>query len=33
MSSLPVQISGLTIQKKFDMLDALWEDIEAHTPP
>ena len=32
MSTLPSQISGLSIAEKFELLDALWQDIEAHTP-
>ncbi len=32
MSTLPSQISGLTVAEKFDLLDALWQDIEAQAP-
>lgn len=30
MSTLPSQISDLSIDEKYELLDALWEDIEAH---
>ena len=32
MSTLPSQISDLSIAEKYELLDALWEDIEAHAP-
>ena len=32
MSTLPSQISDLSVTEKFDLLDALWQDIEAHAP-
>ena len=32
MSTLPSQISDLSIDEKFDLLDALWQDIEARSP-
>jgi putative addiction module component (TIGR02574 family) len=32
MSTLPSQISGLTVAEKFELLDALWQDIEAQAP-
>jgi putative addiction module component (TIGR02574 family) len=32
MSMLPSQISSLSVAEKFELLDALWQDIEAHTP-
>jgi putative addiction module component (TIGR02574 family) len=32
MNTLPSQISGLSVAEKFDLLDALWEDIEAQAP-
>jgi len=32
MSTLPSQISGLSVAEKFELLDALWQDIEAHPP-
>ncbi len=30
MSTLPSQISALSVAEKFELLDALWQDIEAH---
>lgn len=30
MASLPDNISGLSYAEKVDLLDALWEDLEAH---
>jgi putative addiction module component (TIGR02574 family) len=30
MASLPNEISSLTDAEKFELLDALWEDLEAH---
>jgi putative addiction module component (TIGR02574 family) len=30
MASLPDNISSLSAAEKFDLLDALWEDLEAH---
>jgi putative addiction module component (TIGR02574 family) len=32
MSTLPSAIADLSITEKFDLLDALWQDIESHTP-
>lgn len=32
MSTLPSQISGLTVAEKFELLDALWLDIESQIP-
>ncbi|ADW68816.1 addiction module protein [Granulicella tundricola] len=32
MSTLPSQISDLSIAEKVELLGALWEDIEAHAP-
>lgn len=31
MATLPSNISSLSAAEKFDLLDALWEDIEAHS--
>jgi putative addiction module component (TIGR02574 family) len=30
MNTLPSQISALSVAEKFELLDALWQDIEAH---
>jgi putative addiction module component (TIGR02574 family) len=30
MSSLPSQIDGLSDAEKFDLIDALWQDLERH---
>jgi putative addiction module component (TIGR02574 family) len=30
MATLPNSISSLTDAEKFELLDALWEDLEAH---
>jgi putative addiction module component (TIGR02574 family) len=30
MASLPNNISSLTAAEKFELIDALWEDLEAH---
>ena len=30
MTTLPSQISALSVAEKFELLDALWQDIEAH---
>jgi putative addiction module component (TIGR02574 family) len=30
MASLPDNISSLSAAEKLDLLDALWEDLEAH---
>jgi putative addiction module component (TIGR02574 family) len=30
MASLPNNISSLSEAEKFDLLDALWEDLETH---
>jgi putative addiction module component (TIGR02574 family) len=30
MAALPSNISSLSEAEKFDLLDALWEDIESH---
>ena len=32
MATLPANISSLSASEKFDLLDALWEDLEAHAP-
>jgi len=32
MASLPNNISSLSEGEKFELLDAIWEDLEAHTP-
>lgn len=32
MATLPDNISNLTDAEKFELLDALWEDLEAHPP-
>jgi putative addiction module component (TIGR02574 family) len=32
MSVLPSQISDLTIADKFELLDAIWQDIEGQHP-
>jgi putative addiction module component (TIGR02574 family) len=32
MSILASQISALSVAEKFELLDALWQDIEAHAP-
>lgn len=32
MATLPSNISSLSAAEKFDLLDALWEDLEAHSP-
>ncbi len=32
MSILPSQVSALSVAEKFELLDALWQDIEAHAP-
>ena len=31
MASLPNNISSLSAAEKFELLDALWEDLEAHS--
>jgi putative addiction module component (TIGR02574 family) len=31
MATLPENISNLSEAEKFELLDALWEDIESHT--
>jgi putative addiction module component (TIGR02574 family) len=31
MSTLPSEISALSEIEKFELLDALWEDLEAHS--
>jgi putative addiction module component (TIGR02574 family) len=30
MATLPNDISSLSVAEKFDLLDAIWEDLEAH---
>jgi putative addiction module component (TIGR02574 family) len=30
MATLPANISNLSASEKFDLLDALWEDLEAN---
>jgi putative addiction module component (TIGR02574 family) len=30
MATLPANISSLSTSEKFDLLDALWEDLEAN---
>ncbi len=30
MATLPNEISTLTAEEKFDLLDAIWEDLESH---
>ena len=32
MATLPSNISGLSDAEKFDLIDALWQDLEAHPP-
>ncbi len=32
MTTLPNNISSLSAAEKFELLDALWEDLEAHAP-
>jgi putative addiction module component (TIGR02574 family) len=32
MTTLPSNISSLSAAEKFELLDALWEDLEAHAP-
>lgn len=32
MATLPRNIRGLSDAEKFDLIDALWQDLEAHTP-
>jgi putative addiction module component (TIGR02574 family) len=32
MATLPANISNLSAAEKFDLLDALWEDLDAHAP-
>jgi putative addiction module component (TIGR02574 family) len=32
MATLPANISSLPTSEKFDLLDALWEDLEASSP-
>lgn len=32
MSSLPSNISKLSAAEKFELQDALWQDLEAHAP-
>ncbi len=32
MATLPSNISGLSDAEKFDLIDALWLDLEAHSP-
>jgi hypothetical protein len=30
MATLPNNISSLTAAEKFELIDALWEDLESH---
>ncbi len=32
MATLPANIRSLSIDEKYDLLDALWVDIEANSP-
>jgi len=32
MATLPSSISGLSAAEKFDLIDALWQDLETHPP-
>ena len=32
MATLPSSISGLSAAEKFDLIDALWQDLETHSP-
>ena len=32
MATLPNNISTLSASDKFDLIDALWQDLEAHPP-
>ena len=32
MSTLPSQIADLSVTEKYELLDALWQDIESHSP-
>jgi len=32
MATLPSNISGLSDAEKFDLIDALWQDLETHSP-
>jgi putative addiction module component (TIGR02574 family) len=32
MATLPNEISGLSDAEKFDLIDALWRDLETHPP-
>ncbi len=32
MSHLPEAISGMTVAEKFELLDAIWEDLAATAP-
>jgi putative addiction module component (TIGR02574 family) len=32
MATLPNNISSLSDAEKFELLDALWEDLETHAP-
>ena len=32
MATLPNNISSLSEGEKFELLDAIWEDLEAHAP-
>jgi putative addiction module component (TIGR02574 family) len=32
MSDLQLQVGGLSTAEKFELLDALWESLEAETP-
>ena len=32
MANLPTEISSLSVAEKFDLLDALWEDLAVQAP-
>ena len=32
LATLPANIGSLSASEKFDLLDALWEDLETHAP-
>jgi putative addiction module component (TIGR02574 family) len=32
MATLPNNIRGLSDAEKFDLIDALWQDLETHAP-
>jgi putative addiction module component (TIGR02574 family) len=33
MATLPANISSLSDAEKFELLDALWKDLESNAPP